>query len=169
MIIPLKMACISNIRLRVLIVSALVLLMNAAGSGASKREMRGVWVATVWGIDWPSKQGTTEAVRSSQQRELGELLDRCKRLNLTTVCFQVRGMADVMYRSRLEPWSSFVSGKRGEDPGWDPLEWAVAECHRRGLECYAWVNPFRWSAGTDYNTPADKEWKSRGWLLTHGK
>lgn len=169
MIIPLKMACVSNIRLRVLIVWALLLLMHTGGSGASKRELRGVWVATVWGIDWPSKQGVTENVRLTQQRELGEILDRCKRLNLTTVCFQVRGMADVMYRSRLEPWSAFVSGKRGEDPGWDPLEWVVAECHRRGLECYAWVNPFRWSSGTDYNTAMDREWKSRGWLLTHGK
>lgn len=134
-----------------------------------KREMRGVWVATVWGIDWPSRQGATAAVREAQQRELGQMLDRCKGLNLTTVCFQVRGMADVMYRSELEPWSSFVSGRRGLDPGWDPLAWVVSECHRRGLECYAWVNPFRWSSGTDYNTPADKEWKRRGWLLSHGK
>lgn len=154
----------------VAMVSAFVLATAShAATVSGKREMRGVWVATVWGIDWPSCQGADQSVRARQQRELSQILDRCKRLNLTTVCFQVRGMADVMYRSRLEPWSSFVSGRRGVDPGWDPLEWVVAECHARGLECYAWVNPFRWSSGTDYDTPADKEWKRRGWLLSHGK
>ena len=142
---------------------------SQAYSSSAKREMRGVWVATVWGIDWPSCQGTTDDVRRRQQKELTDLLDRCKALNLTTVCFQVRSMGDVMYKSELEPWSSFVSGRRGADPGWDPLAWTVAECHKRGLECYAWVNPFRWSSGTDYNTPQDRVWKERGWLLTHGK
>lgn len=97
------------------------------------------------------------------------LLDRCESMNLTSVFFQVRGMADVMYDSKLEPWSSFVSGKRGVDPGWDPLKFVVDECHRRGLECYAWVNPFRWSSGTDYDSAPDRKWKSRGWLLSYGK
>ncbi len=156
--------------LRALLLSALLLAVGVRASASSpKREMRGVWVATVWGIDWPSCQGADATVRERQQREMSVLLDRCRRLNLTTVCFQVRGMADVMYRSQTEPWSSFVSGRRGTDPGWDPLEWVVAECHARGLECYAWVNPFRWSSGTDYDTLADREWKKRGWLLTHGK
>lgn len=134
-----------------------------------KRELRGVWIATVWGIDWPSRSGTTQAVISKQQEELREILDRCKRLNLTTVFFQVRSMGDVMFESAIEPWSSFVSGKRGVSPGWDPLEFAVRECHERGLECYAWVNPFRWSSGTDYNTASDRKWKNNGWLLSHGK
>ena len=160
---------ISHVLLRIVLALMAVSVTGQAAASSSKREMRGVWVATVWGIDWPSCQGTTDAVRIRQQKELAELLDRCKAMNLTTVCFQVRGMADVLFRSELEPWSSFVSGRRGTAPGWDPLEWTVAECHRRGLECYAWVNPFRWSSGTDYNTPQDKEWKSRGWLLTHGK
>ena len=152
------------------IITILLTLTSVTASAHSlKREMRGVWVATVWGIDWPKQQGTTESIRQRQQRELSEILDRCKQMNLTTVCFQARGMADVMFRSQLEPWSSFVSGKRGTDPGWDPLEWVTAECHRRGLECYAWVNPFRWSSGTDYNTPQDKKWKESGWLLRHGK
>lgn len=161
---------ISHILLR-LVVAALCVTTayRAPAASSSKREMRGVWVATVWGIDWPSCQGTTADVRKRQQRELAELLDRCKALNLTTVCLQVRSMADVMYRSELEPWSAFVSGRRGTDPGWDPLAWAVEECHRRGLECYAWVNPFRWSAGTDYDTPHDRRCKERGWLLSHEK
>jgi len=170
-LIMLEFSANRSVRVWCAVMLAVMLLMAGVEVEASspKREMRGVWVATVWGIDWPSVQGTDAATRTRQQRELSAILDRCKRLNMTTVCFQVRGMADVMYRSRLEPWSSFVSGRRGADPGWDPLEWVVAECHARGLECYAWVNPFRWSSGTDYNTAPDKEWKSRGWLLTHGK
>ncbi|MCM1356703.1 MAG: family 10 glycosylhydrolase [Staphylococcus sp.] len=136
-------------------------------ASSPKREMRGVWLATVWGIDWPSVRGTTESVRSRQQGELLEILDRCESLNLTTVFFQVRGMADVMYKSSLEPWSSFVSGKRGLDPGWDPLGFVVEECHKRGLECYAWVNPFRWSSGANYDSEPDKEWKRKGWLLKY--
>lgn len=59
--------------------------------------------------------------------------------------------------------------KRGVSPGWDPLRFAVDECHKRGLECYAWVNPFRWSSGTDYNKVPDRRWKENGWLLTYGK
>lgn len=149
-----------------LILCACIFQLSASGP---KREMRGVWLATVWGIDWPSVSGTTQKIRQKQQDELQALLDRCEAANLTSVFFQVRGMADVMYESHLEPWSSFVSGKRGVSPGWDPLKFAVEECHRRGLECYAWVNPFRWSSGTDYNSAPDRRWKENGWLLSYGK
>lgn len=134
-----------------------------------KREMRGVWLATVWGIDWPSVTGITPDVKKKQMAEMTAILDRCEAMNLTSVFFQVRSMADVMYESKLEPWSAFVSGKRGVSPGWDPLKFVVEECHRRGLECYAWVNPFRWSSGTAYDSTHDREWKQRGWLLSHEK
>lgn len=162
-------------RLRRLALPSIILLamllssIRAVADTTAKREMRGLWIATVWGLDWPSKQGTSASVRSAQQAQLSAILDRCKNLNLTTVCFQVRGMADALWRSQLEPWSSVVSGKRGTDPGWDPLEWMVNECHARGLECYAWVNPFRWSSGTNYDTPSDRSKRERGWLLTHEK
>lgn len=140
-----------------------------AAASSPKREMRGVWVATVWGIDWPSTTGADKAAARRQQAEMTALLDRLKGLNFTTVCFQVRSMGDVMYDSALEPWSGFLTGKRGNAPAWDPLAFVVDECHRRGLECYAWVNPFRWSTGTLYDTPADRKWRENGWLLTHGK
>lgn len=154
---------------RLFLFLAILLISEHADAASPKREMRGVWVATVWGIDWPSVQGTSESVVRRQKEEMLSLLDRCESMNLTTVFFQVRGMGDVMYRSSLEPWSSFVSGKRGVSPGWDPLGFVVEECHRRGLECYAWVNPFRWSSGTDYDSGPDRRWKERGWLLSHGK
>lgn len=159
-----------SIRFNILLLVASLLAgpLSLSASGP-KREMRGVWLTTVWGIDWPSVTGTSQKVRQRQQDELRALLDRCEAANLTSVFFQVRGMADVMYESRLEPWSAFVSGKRGLSPGWDPLKFAVEECHRRGLECYAWVNPFRWSAGTDYDSAPDRRWKECGWLLSYGK
>ena len=164
---------VKNISIRLffifsLMVSAGVCALPVWG-GSPKREMRGVWLATVWGIDWPSVTGTTPAIQRKQKAEMMELLDRCEKMNLTSVFFQVRGMADVMYDSKLEPWSSFISGKRGISPGWDPLEFVVNECHKRGLECYAWVNPFRWSAGTNYDSDIDRKWKDQGWLLSYGK
>ncbi len=131
--------------------------------------MRGVWLATVWGIDWPSVSGDGQKIRQRQMDELRTLLDCCESANLTSVFFQVRGMADAMYESSLEPWSAALSGKRGVSPGWDPLAFAVEECHRRGLECYAWVNPFRWSSGSEYDCVQDREWKNKGWLLSYGK
>lgn len=151
------------------ILAGVVASANVAQASSPKREMRGVWLATVWGIDWPSVTGTSEAVSRKQKAEMTAILDRCAAMNLTSVFFQVRGMGDVMYESSSEPWSSFVSGSRGVSPGWDPLKFVVEECHRRGLECYAWVNPFRWSSGTDYNSAPDREWKKKGWLLSYGK
>lgn len=152
-----------------LILAFLGITFISLSAASPKREMRGVWVATVWGIDWPAVRGSSQSVRQRQMEEMTELLDRCEAMNLTTVFFQVRGMGDVMFQSSLEPWSSFVSGRRGVSPGWDPLKFVVEECHRRGLECYAWVNPFRWSSGSDYDSAPDRKWKERGWLLTYGK
>lgn len=155
--------------LRIIVLSLSLTLGLNLTAESPKRELRGVWVATVWGLDWPATIGAGADAQKLQKKELVALLDEFQRLNFTTVCFQVRSMGDVMYPSRLEPWSSFLSGKRGVDPGWDPLLFAVDECHKRGLEIYAWVNPFRWSTGTDYNTGPDKLWKKKGWLLKHGK
>ncbi len=104
------------------------------------REFRGVWVATVKNIDWPSRTGLS---RDEQQGELLALLDRAKELNFNAVIFQVRPAADALYRSRIEPWSEFLSGKMGEDPGWDPLAFAIQKAHERGLELHAWFNPYR--------------------------
>ncbi|MGH7670612.1 MAG: glycoside hydrolase family 10 protein, partial [Gemmatimonadaceae bacterium] len=106
------------------------------------REFRGVWVATVDNIDWPSEPGlsTTE-----QKAELTAILDRAAALHLNAVIFQVRPSADALYESKLEPWSAFLTGRMGRPPAplWDPLAFAVREAHARGLELHAWFNPFR--------------------------
>ncbi len=129
-----------------------------------KREFRSTWFTTVWNIDWPKTTGN----ETKQKAELKQYLDNLQAMNMTGICFQVRSMSDAVYKSSLEPWSSCLTGTRGKDPGYDPLEYVIEECHKRGLECYAWINPFRWSSGTDYNTDYDKTWKDNGWILNYG-
>ena len=107
-----------------------------------QREFRGVWMATVGNIDWPSRPGLTTA---EQQRELLAILDRARALNLNAVVLQVRPATDALYASPLEPWSEYLTGTMGRapEPFYDPLAFAVAEAHRRGLELHAWFNPYR--------------------------
>jgi len=109
---------------------------------ATRREFRGVWIATVGNIDWPSEPGLSTR---QQQQELVEMLDRAVQLRLNAVILQVRPAADAMYASPYEPWSEYLTGKMGRapDPYYDPLEFAVNEAHRRGLEIHAWFNPYR--------------------------
>lgn len=106
------------------------------------REFRGVWVATVANIDWPSKQGLST---EEQKRELIEILDKTRELNMNAVVLQVRPACDAIYESKLEPWSYVLTGEMGKapEPYYDPLQFAVEECHKRGLEIHCWFNPYR--------------------------
>jgi uncharacterized lipoprotein YddW (UPF0748 family) len=107
---------------------------------AAPKEFRGVWVATVYNLDWPSKPGLSAA---TQQAQLRALLDRAASLNLNAILLQVRPASDALYNSSFEPWSQVLSGTAGVSPGYDPLAFAISEAHARGLELHAWVNPFR--------------------------
>ena len=106
------------------------------------KEFRGVWIATVNNIDWPSAPGLPVEV---QKRELTELIERIERLNLNVVIFQVRPASDAFYLSETEPWSCFLTGKQGLAPSsfFDPLAYAIELCHSKGMELHAWFNPFR--------------------------
>ncbi len=123
------------------------------------REFRGVWVASVANIDWPSKPGLTT---QQQKLELLEILDRATALRLNAVIFQVRPAADALYDSPFEPWSEYLSGRMGQPPSpyYDPLEFAVTEAHRRGLELHAWFNPYR-ARNEGARTPASPTHISR--------
>lgn len=110
------------------------------------REFRGTWVATVFNLDWPSGSHTSAAL---QQAQLIAIMENAKRLKLNAVILQVRPNSDALYRSSMEPWSAWLTGSMGSDPGYDPLAFAVAEAHRRGLQLHAWVNPFRALATTE--------------------
>ena len=106
------------------------------------REFRGAWVASVANIDWPSRPGLSAW---QQKSELIAILDRAVALNLNAILLQVRPAADALYASPFEPWSAYLTGVEGKapEPWYDPLRFAVAEAHARGLELHAWFNPYR--------------------------
>lgn len=110
--------------------------------GATCRELRGVWVATVGNLDWPSAPGLPVA---RQKEELVFLLDALAALHANAVILQVRPAADALYPSALEPWSEVLSGTQGvaPEPLWDPLAFAIEKAHARGMELHAWFNPYR--------------------------
>ena len=107
-----------------------------------KYEFRGVWVATVGNIDFPSsKLLSTDA----QKKEFIQLLDMNKRNGMNAVLVQIRPAADAFYPSQYEPWSEFLTGKQGTPPNpyYDPLKFMITETHKRGMEFHAWMNPYR--------------------------
>src|SRR5258708_1384483 len=123
-----------------LTIAALVATPTADPRPAPTPEFRGVWVATVANIDWPSKPGLSA---EEQKKELVHLFDTMKELNLNAAVFQVRPMCDALYESKLEPWSVVLTGTSGKSPGYDPLKLAVELAHARGIELHAWLNPYR--------------------------
>lgn len=128
-----------------------------AGSGGSRRhaggrEFRGMWLATVANRDWPSRPGLAPA---EQRTELLAHLDTAVARKLNAVVLQVRPTADSLWPSPYEPWTQYLTGVQGQDPGWDPLGTAVREAHRRGLELHAWFNPYRVAGHTDLSRLAE--------------
>lgn len=107
-----------------------------------KPEFRGVWIATVTNLDWPTSRTASPA---QQQADLIDLLDRLKAAGTNAVFFQVRTEADALYPSAIEPWSTYLTGTEGVAPNplWDPLAFAIEESHKRGMELHAWLNPYR--------------------------
>lgn len=147
-----------------------VSVMTTVSAESPKREMRAAWICTVWRLDWPAQAGVTQQIADAQRKELIAMLDNMKTAGLNAVCFQVRPMADAMYKSKYEPWSSFLTGTRGQAPtgDWDPLAVCVEECHKRGMECHAWVNPFRFSSTRKLpETEADMKARKAGWIITY--
>lgn len=107
-----------------------------------KRELRGVWIATVANIDWPSRAGLSVA---KQKEELIAILDNHQRAGMNAIYLQIRPSADAFYGKGQEPWSRFLMGKQGQapQPFYDPLEFAIEESHKRGMELHPWFNPYR--------------------------
>lgn len=104
-----------------------------------KHEVRAVWLTTISGLDWPKKQVRSAADIEKQKRELTSILDNLKRANINTVLFQTRIRGSVVYPSAIEPWDICLTGTSGKNPGYDPLRFAVEECHKRGMEAHAWI------------------------------
>lgn len=112
-----------------------------------KYEIRAVWLTTVYGLDWPKTTAVNEVSRKRQQEQLCSILDQLQDAHFNTVFVQTRLRGDVIYKSTLEPMSRIFSGKQGVSPGYDPLQFVINECHKRGMECHAWFVTF--PLGTD--------------------
>ncbi|NPC92976.1 family 10 glycosylhydrolase [Bacillus sp. WMMC1349] len=104
------------------------------------KEMRGVWIATVTNLDWPSQKGLSP---EQQKKEYIKLLDDVVEMGMNAVVVQIKPTADAFYPSVYGPWSEYLTGVQGKDPGYDPLQFLLEETHRRGLEFHAWFNSFR--------------------------
>ncbi len=139
-----------------------------------KRELRSAWLTTVWGIDWPAtvitSSGNTAQIES-QKQQMTRILDSIAACNMNAVYFQVRSRCDAMYKSSYEPWSTDLVASRGMEPGYDPLAFVVEECHKRGLEVHAWLNPYRYESVNYQWTglPGDYRTSHPEWILTYSK
>lgn len=111
-------------------------------------EFRGVWIASVYNIDWPKTLDNPEA----QKQEFIEILDKLKSLNINAIFVQIRPASDALYKSYINPWSKYLTGEQGKYPGYDPLQFMIEETHKRDMEFHAWLNPYRVTTqGTDLN------------------
>ena len=127
-------------RLRILLLYIYLFIIHTAlAAQTPKYEVRAAWVTTAYGLDWPHNKATSPSSIRKQQEDLNNILDKLKAANFNTVLFQARTRGDVFYRSQIEPFNAILTGSVGGDPGYDPLAFVVDECHKRGMECHAWI------------------------------
>lgn len=131
------------------------------------KEFRAAWVSTVYNLDWPSKKGLSQL---QQKQEFISLLDGLKKAGLNSVIVQVKPSADSFYPSKYAPWSEYLTGIQGRNPGYNPLSFMIEETHRRGMEFHAWFNPYRVSVKDNKEDLAKDHpaLKNSDWLVTYG-
>ena len=131
-----------------------------------KREQRGMWI-TSYLNDWPSG-AITASNTPIMQNACRKMLDTLRVNHINAIYYHVRAMCDAMYNSAYEPWSSYVSGTRGVAPAFDPFGYLIEEAHKRGIEVYAWVNPYRYGHGDNMwgQSELDYIYTHPEWLLT---
>lgn len=139
---------------RLIIFILLTLLLVQVSIAQPPREVRAVWLTSVYNIDWPH---STSVSAQAQQDRLRNMLDVLRETNINTVLFQVRPNADALYQSAYEPWSEWITGTRGQVPDYDPLAFVIEESNKRGMEVHAWLNPYRFeiTAGEYAGLPGD--------------
>ncbi len=142
---------------------------TAHSESSPKREFRGVWIASVGNIDWPSKSGLSA---EQQRQEFINKLNFLQRLGFNAVIVQVRPAADALYDSPYEPWSKYLSGKQGVPPfpKYDPLTFMIQETHKRNMEFHAWLNPYRALVNASSNpNPASHVTRTHpDWVIKYG-
>ncbi|WP_291403242.1 family 10 glycosylhydrolase [Daejeonella sp.] len=158
-----------NLLFLLLCLLVLPILANSQNITNPKREFRGVWIATVANIDWPSKPGLNSDIQKS---ELIRILDAHHKTGINAVIFQIRPATDALYGKSRELWSRFLTGTQGKAPTpyYDPLEFAIEEAHKRGMELHAWFNPYRATFDLiDFNTSPNHITKQKPeWFFTYG-
>jgi len=139
----------------------------SAQGQSPKRQLRAAWIATVTNIDWPSAPGLSV---DQQKQEYLHLLDAVESMKMNTVIVQIKPMADSFYPSKYGPWSQWLTGVQGKDPGYNPLAFMIQETHKRHLEFHAWFNPYRVSMQSDPNKlSADHPARQHpDWLVSYG-
>jgi uncharacterized lipoprotein YddW (UPF0748 family) len=140
---------------------------NCTQQAAAQRQFRAAWIATVTNTDWPSRPGLPV---ETQKQEFVRLLDGLQQMHMNAAIVQVKPTADAFYPSQYGPWSEYLTGVQGKDPGYNPLAFMIAESHRRNLEFHAWFNPFRVSMQGDIhklvaNHPARQH---PDWVVSYG-
>ena len=133
----------------IIIITLLSYLCTTAQIIHPKHEIRAVWLTTLGGLDWPKTYAVSTAAMKKQQKELRDILDKLQAADINCVLFQTRTRSAVLYPSKYESWAPCVAGRLGKAPGYDPLAFAVEECHRRGMELHAWVTTIpagRWNS-----------------------
>ena len=122
--------------IKIFILLTLVLPLHAQ---TPKHEIRAVWLTTIGGIDWPHSYATSTQTVRSQKQELTRILDQLQQANINTVLLQTRVRGTTIFPSAMEPWDGCLSGNPGTSPGYDALQFAIEECHKRGMQCHAWI------------------------------
>ncbi|WP_289090181.1 family 10 glycosylhydrolase [uncultured Bacteroides sp.] len=124
---------------RIIIILSMLAIFSANIKASSKYEIRAAWITTIGGLDWPTVKATSAYGIKRQKEELCKQLDMLKEANFNTVLFQTRLRGDVIYPSIYETFAESLAGKTGRNPGYDPLKFAIEECHKRGMEIHAWM------------------------------
>ncbi|HBF0342976.1 cell wall-binding glycosyl-hydrolase Cwp19 [Clostridioides difficile] len=140
---------------------------SSFADSSNDKEMRAAWISTVYNLDWPK----TKNNEAKQKKEYTDLLDKLKSVGINTAVVQVRPKSDALYKSNINPWSEYLTGTQGKDPGYDPLPFLIEEAHKRGMEFHAWFNPYRITMADESidklpaNHPAKK---NPNWVVKHG-
>lgn len=134
-----------------------------------KREVRSLWVCSVGNLDWPKSYHRNNY--AAQRADLISMLDEYKEAKINSVFLQVRPECDALYYSAYEPWSRYLSTNQGTEPDYDPLQFAIDEGHKRGIEIHAWLNPYRINAsasdGGDYYAPTNVYVEHPEWAIVY--
>lgn len=151
-------------KLKLIFLLAFTTMLTVQAQQNPKREFRGAWIQTVYQSQYQNMD------RDEMQAYFTDILDKLKQCGINAVIFQIRPMADAFYKSQLEPWSKYLTGRQGQAPSpeWDPLEFMIEECHKRNMELHAWMNPYRVATGgTEPTDPNHIYYQHPEWFVRY--